>query len=102
MRERRGRTAGPDHRLAAGPARLCQALAVDRTLDGHDLTLGTDLWVSDATPDVTADLGRAGIVVGSRVGIGYAGPDWAARPWRFGWRGHPSLSVPFPASRMDP
>jgi DNA-3-methyladenine glycosylase len=84
--------------LAAGPARLCQALAVDRALDGHDLTLGVGLWIADAGADVAADLDGAGIAVGPRVGIGYAGPDWAARPWRFGWRGHPALSVPFPAT----
>jgi DNA-3-methyladenine glycosylase len=100
MRERRGRTVGPDARLAAGPARLCQALAVDRSLDGHDLTLGDALWIADAGPEVGRDLARAGIVVGMRVGIGYAGPEWAARPWRFGWRGHPSLSVPFPTAQL--
>jgi DNA-3-methyladenine glycosylase len=33
------------HELASGPARLCQALAIDRNLDGHDLTLGTELWL---------------------------------------------------------
>ena len=33
--------------LARGPARLCEALDVDRQLDGHDLTLGRNLWVAD-------------------------------------------------------
>ena len=27
-----------------------------------------------------------------RVGIAYAGPEWAGRPWRFAIRGHPSVS----------
>src|SRR6187402_3364946 len=40
MRTRRDRAADPDARLASGPAKLCQAMAVDRSLDGHDLTSG--------------------------------------------------------------
>ncbi len=97
MRERRGRTAGPDARLAAGPARLCQALAVDRSLDGHDLTAGRDLWIADARPGVQAAPVANTIVAGPRIGVAYAGVDWAGRPWRFGIRDHPSLSRPFPA-----
>ncbi len=37
MRAGRGDRPGPDARLGAGPARLCQALAIDRRLDGIDL-----------------------------------------------------------------
>ena len=33
--------------LARGPARLCEALDIDRRHDGHDLTLGQELWVAD-------------------------------------------------------
>src|SRR6478736_5029333 len=33
--------------LARGPARLCEALAVDRTYNGWDLTSGRELWVAD-------------------------------------------------------
>lgn len=33
--------------LARGPARLCEALDIDRRHDGHDLTLGQELWVTD-------------------------------------------------------
>jgi DNA-3-methyladenine glycosylase len=32
--------------LARGPARLCEALAIDRTYDGWDLTAGRVLWIS--------------------------------------------------------
>lgn len=41
-RLRKGRPVGE---LTSGPARLCQALAIDRALDGHDLTLGVELWL---------------------------------------------------------
>lgn len=96
MRRRRGAAAGVDARLAAGPARLCQALDVDRSLDGHDLAAGTTLWIADAPPDRAAAITGRGVVTGPRVGVAYAGADWAGRPWRFGVRGHPSLSRPFP------
>ncbi len=33
--------------LARGPARLCEALAIDRTHNGWDLTLGRELWIAD-------------------------------------------------------
>ncbi len=96
MRMRRGSTSTPDARLGAGPALVCQALAITRDLDGHDLTTVDGLWL--AAPDrATAErIRRAGVVVGPRIGVGYAGPDWAARPWRFGVRDHPSLSRRFP------
>jgi DNA-3-methyladenine glycosylase len=95
MRRRRGRPHDADHRLCAGPARLCQALAIDRRLDGHDLTTGRELWIADPDPGTRARIAAAGVVVGPRVGVLYAGADWAARPWRFGVRGHPALSRPF-------
>jgi DNA-3-methyladenine glycosylase len=96
MRARRGRPGDPDERLAAGPARVCQALAVDRSLDGADLTLGGELWIADADPRARRGW-QATLVSGPRVGVGYAGDEWAALPWRFGVRAHPSLSRPFPA-----
>ena len=33
-----------------GPAKLCQALAIDRRLDGHDLTQGVELWIEPGEP----------------------------------------------------
>ncbi len=95
MRARRGRPGDPDERLAAGPARVCQALAVDRTLDGHDLTSGDALWLEDPGPGERSRSRAAGIETGPRVGVAYAGDGWAERPWRFGLRGDASLSRPF-------
>ena len=40
MRERRGRVAVRDRDLCSGPAKLCQAFALDRTFDGADLVTG--------------------------------------------------------------
>jgi DNA-3-methyladenine glycosylase len=92
MRERRGPAAGPDERLAAGPARTCQALAIGRDLDGLDLVSDERLWLAC---DPAGPPSASAIVSGPRVGVDYAGPEWSARPWRFGLGTSPSLSRPF-------
>lgn len=77
---------GPDRDLARGPARLCQALGINRALNGADfcdpaspLRLRTRIRpVEDKT-----------IRTGPRVGVS-AG---AAVPWRLWLDGEPSVSV---------
>lgn len=90
MRERRGRTAGTDARMAAGPARLCQALAVTREMNGHDLSAGERLWLAAPTAVPAGQV--AAPAVGARVGVDYAGPGHADRHWRFWIPGHASVS----------
>jgi DNA-3-methyladenine glycosylase len=80
MRRRRGRPADPVDRLAAGPARLAQALGVSRRLDGHDLTLGHRLWLE---LDTAAEAADSRVASGPRIGVAYAADGWAERPWRF-------------------
>jgi len=83
----------PDARLAAGPALVTAAFDLDRSLTGTDLfdpaspVLIEPRHATDAEPR---------IVAGPRVGVGYAGPDWAGRPWRLSIAGHPSVSRPRP------
>ena len=89
MRARRARPGDPDVRLAAGPARLCQALAVTRAFNGHDLTLGEGLWLAAPGDDGAT---RAEPVVGSRIGVEYAGPGHADRAWRYWLRDSPAVS----------
>lgn len=73
QRRRSGRTA----HLTDGPGKLCQALAIDRRLDGHDLALGRALWLEAGEP-----LPDAQIVATPRVGVG--GDERARRAlWRF-------------------
>ncbi len=94
MKSRRGavRRAVSEFRqaqLAAGPALVCQAMSIDRRLDGADLTTGRTLWLAAGPPM------RTEIVAGPRIGVDYAGPGWADRAWRFGFADHPALSRPF-------
>ena len=94
MRLRRGPAAGADDRLAAGPARACQALDVDRSFSGDDLLRPGRLWLASAP----VPMAEHEITSGPRIGVEYAGPDWAARPWRFGLAGSPALSRRFPGA----
>lgn len=73
--------------LCSGPAKLCQALAIDRTLDGEDLTLSDRLFLRRGR-SVPAER----IITAPRVGVAYAGP-WAAKPLRFLVRGNAYISV---------
>ena len=52
--------------LARGPARLCEAFAVDRRLDGWDLTRGTRIWIEQ--PDDSSDADHI-IATSPRVGV---------------------------------
>lgn len=98
MRARRAPTRDPDSRLAAGPGRLCRAMGITRDLDAIDLTVADRLWIAAPDAALAARLGAAPVVCGPRIGVEYAGSDWAPLAWRFGVGGHPSLSRPFPTS----
>jgi DNA-3-methyladenine glycosylase len=74
--------------LCSGPARLTQALAIDRALDGVDLCSDTRLFIERARRRV---LPVSRIVASPRIGVGYAGP-WADRSLRFTVRGSRHLS----------
>lgn len=52
--------------LARGPARLCEALAITRELDGWDLTLGKQLWLE---ADDSAEPHRISILSSPRIGV---------------------------------
>jgi DNA-3-methyladenine glycosylase len=74
-------------RLTNGPAKLCQALKIDRKLNNWDLTLGRELWL-EAAPSVSADA----VAAGPRLGIDYALPEDRAAPWRFWLRDNKFVS----------
>ncbi len=72
MRRNRGRDF-TDHELTNGPAKLCQALAVDKRLNETDL-LGDALWVEAGAPASRSRVSRT-----ARVGIRRG----REHPWRF-------------------
>jgi DNA-3-methyladenine glycosylase len=86
LARRRRPVRGPDRDLARGPARLCQALGIDRTLNGAD-------FCDPASPlrlrkSIRSEEEKA-IRTGPRVGVSLA----ATVPWRFWLDGEPSVSV---------
>jgi DNA-3-methyladenine glycosylase len=83
--DRRGAADRKETDLARGPARLCQALGIDRALDGADVC---------AAASPLRVLGRAGTVAGDiergpRVGVSRA----AEVAWRFWISADPTVSV---------
>ncbi|MCE9589536.1 MAG: DNA-3-methyladenine glycosylase [Planctomycetes bacterium] len=78
----------PDTNLCSGPAKLAQALAIDRKLDGADLVAGDTLFLERTRSRCVA---ASRIVASPRIGVDYAG-EWAARPLRFHLRDHPHIS----------
>jgi DNA-3-methyladenine glycosylase len=72
--------------LASGPGKLCQAFAVDRTLNGNDLC-GQVLYLLDPRDPAPK------FVTTPRIGVDYAG-EWTHKPWRFVIRGNEFVSRP--------
>ena len=102
-RRTRGTTAIAPRDLARGPARLCQALGIDRSQNGADMvSAGSPLrMLSGAGNPARSALLASGdetlihpatprrIVTGPRVGVSSA----AEIPWRFWYDGDPTVSV---------
>lgn len=82
MRKRRDVTTLRD--LCRGPGRLCRALDIDRSLDGEDLLLSSELWLAEGgTSTMQVGLSR-------RIGITKA----AQRRLRYYAAGSPYVSGP--------
>jgi len=79
-----------DTGLCSGPAKLCQALQIDRQHDGVDLITGDQLWLEQTR---IRSLPTRQIACGPRIGVAYAG-DWAHQPLRFWVRDNPHVSRP--------
>jgi DNA-3-methyladenine glycosylase len=86
MRERRPK-AKRDVDLMNGPGKLCQALDIDRALDGVPLD-GNKLWLTGRDVDVN----DAEIAVSPRIGVQNSG-EAALWPLRFFLRGNPYVSA---------
>ena len=74
--EARRKRKGDD--LTNGPAKLCQAFDIDKSLNGWDLTLGKELWVEDYKT-----IPAGSILATPRIGIDYAMEQHRNARWRF-------------------
>jgi DNA-3-methyladenine glycosylase len=79
---------GDDRLLAAGPARLTQAMGIGRSHDGASLLRGGEFWC--AQDAVTEDHRDREIAQTVRVGLAAGRGD--ETPWRFVVPGHPYAS----------
>jgi len=64
MKQRRARNRLVE--IANGPAKLCEALDIDRSMDGWDLTLGEEFWVKE---DGDFDAEQLDIGRSKRIGV---------------------------------
>ncbi len=71
----------------SGPGRVTRALGIDRSLNGRAIGQRAPgvvaAWIEEG--EDPWPLPPEEIVAGPRVGVAYAGPHWAAKPWRFRW-----------------
>ncbi len=78
-----------DHRLASGPGLVAAAFGVDTAVTGVDLCdPRSSLRLEQPPDDPTTEMVEAS----PRIGVAYAGDDWASRPWRFAIALHRSVS----------
>ncbi|MCY0878583.1 MAG: DNA-3-methyladenine glycosylase [Firmicutes bacterium] len=95
LRRTAAKRAAPD-RVAAGPGKLCQALNIDRRLNGHALWRPPLYLARPPEPWASYRVAR-----GPRINIGYAA-EAQAYPWRFWVDGHPAVSVKAPPTTVEP
>ena len=81
----------PAEHLASGPGLVTAAFEIDRSMTGVDLCDPLSPLRLEPRP---AGEPQPEVVAGPRVGVAYAGDDWAGRPWRLGVAGSRSLSGP--------
>jgi DNA-3-methyladenine glycosylase len=93
MRALRGPAVRRDRDLCNGPAKLCQAFGIDRSLDGADLVTGRPGGVvlgDDGTPPPD------GPALGQSARIGLAHGKGHEHPWRWFVEGDPHVSPGVP------
>jgi len=78
-----------DRDLCSGPAKLCQALLIDRAVDGWNLLSSTADFRLIPQPQEEPD---PRIANGPRIGLGTSTGDWAQRPWRWWLAESPHVS----------
>jgi DNA-3-methyladenine glycosylase len=77
----------PAARLASGPGNVGAAFSIDPQDDGRDLL--------DPAGELRLegpDREPGAVSAGPRIGVGFAGPDWAGLAWRLWIAGSPAVS----------
>jgi DNA-3-methyladenine glycosylase len=74
--------------LTDGPAKVCQAMGIDKSLNGWDLTLGKSLWIEEYQTIPSDRIHRT-----PRIGINYAAPKDrdALRRFRIEYEENPAV-----------
>ena len=72
--------------LCSGPGKVCQALAIDRGLNGIVLVSSDVLWI-----EKPATRRKVRLANGPRIGVAYAG-EWAGKPYRWWMEGNANVS----------
>ena len=62
-----------------GPARLTRCLKIDKKFNGLLAAKKSGLWIEDRGCKIK----HSEIIKEPRIGVDYAGPVWAKKPWRF-------------------
>ncbi len=66
-----------------GPAKLTKYLKIDKSFNGKSATLKTGLWIEPSKFIHDDHLKLINIIKTPRVGVGYAGPVWSKKKYRF-------------------
>ncbi len=66
----------------SGPARLTKTLGIDRSMNEQKAELKSGLWIEDRGIIVPKNQ----IQKTPRIGVAYAGEEWAGKPWRFAYK----------------
>jgi DNA-3-methyladenine glycosylase len=62
-----------------GPGRVTKQLGIDRRLNKASAEPACGLWLEDRGVRIP----RTNVLATPRIGVNYAGPIWAKKPWRF-------------------
>jgi len=79
-----------DRELTNGPAKLCAACAIDKSLNGADLVAGDEIWLEEGEP-----VPDERVLVGRRIGLN-VGEEARSQLWRFAVADDPWVSPPRP------
>jgi DNA-3-methyladenine glycosylase len=78
----------PYSELTNGPAKLAQALTIDKSLNGANLCAANGvIWIENALP-----VDPQHIMTGPRIGLGKTPEPWYSVPWRYWIKNHAFVS----------